>query len=479
MMVEAEVVVVGGGLSGLSAARRILAQRPHTSLVLLEARDRLGGRTQTIQVSFDGSAKGSLPVTGSLDVGGQWIGPQHREMLSLIQLFGLELVEQFYPDSSGVDSCRLTDCVGYECQALSAEDAEEVRTYTRLVDALLLDLDPAAPWSHPQAQQLDYMSIRDHILTHIRAEAAREEMLLFAQTALAFPPADVSMLFFLFDLKSGGGLDCMGDGDDGAQKWKVKGGLQQVSQRLADVVSTGGGRIVYSSEVSKVSTSADGSLVVRTAQAAYSCKRLVMAIPPLLIPAIVFDPPLPPAKLSMCRLVKGRAAKVFLVYSSPFWLHPASDTAATSSSKAHFTKLGLVHNMFDSHVECAGAEYPSLVGIVTGDAVLAYEKLSEAERRATVLRQVHLMYQDKAALSPLYFGEKCWGQEEFSGGCYAGVTGPTGALVQFGESIRRPVGAVHWAATETAVHFHGYMEGAVLAGLRAADEALDALAATD
>lgn len=481
----ADVVVVGAGLSGLSAAYSLISSskfsQKELKVLILEARDRVGGRTNTISVTFEESKSLDTPVsnktlhTGYIDFGAQWIGPLHSELLSLVEQFDLQLLDQYYPPNDVVNSNRLTECVGYKCELMQKEDALQVDFYMNLIHQLSSDVNTASPWDHPSALQLDTISIHDHINQHISSEPARKEVLLFAQTVLAFSPDQISFLFFLFYVKSGGGMASLGDGELGAQKWKVKGGAENISIQLTALLQGKGVRVMTSCPVVSVKTKKNQNIdcteiVCSNGQIIHS-KRVVFAISPQLVAGIEILPELPNEKQQCCKnIVAGHAIKVYIIFKSAFWLNN-SDSPDPYSLNAHFTDLGYVHNIFHSTFVTSSGEFPALVGLITGSAALEFEVLSPSERRIQVLAQLSKMYATDEI--PLYYGEKIWAEEVYSGGCYAGISPPTGVLAKYGMHVRSSVGSLHFASTETASEYYGYMEGAIRAGKRAAGELLN------
>lgn len=213
-----DVVVVGAGLSGLTACDRLISEKPKLKICLVEARSRVGGRTETI---------GQFQV----DIGAQWIGKTHVEMLSLAQRFKLKLLDQYYPAAA---STRLTECVGYANSVLSPDVSAGICNYIKLVQMMSTDIDLSEPWNHPMAKVWDYMTVAQHVENHVTSSEEKREILLFVQTVLACCPENTSFLFFLFYVKSGGGMEALGDGDLGAQKWKIQGGMQQISLLLKE-----------------------------------------------------------------------------------------------------------------------------------------------------------------------------------------------------------------------------------------------------
>jgi monoamine oxidase len=371
-----DVIIVGAGLSGLAAADEL------SGVCVLEARDRVGGRTET-------NAEG-------IDLGAQWIGPAHSEMLRLVERFGLKLVEQYYP--SGM---RLTE----GSEQLDTNAADAVQAYVALVD----QLDPDCVEE----------SVASHVHRTVSNASARAEILLFVQTVMACSPNKISFPFFVFYVKSSGGMNAIGDGAAGAQKWKVDGGMQQISTLLSE-----GQDIRFSAVVERVESN---TVWLRDGTRFYG-EHIIFAISPLLVAKIQFVPPMEPSTL-----IPGHAVKVVVGYR------------ALGSAKTAFPVQNLFHSMVNGT--------PAWVGLITGDVAVEFAKLPESERKALVLNQL--------GANPEFYYEKIWANEPFSGGCFAGVS-------PGGFSIPSPVGSYHWASTETSTQFYGYMEGAVRAGRRAA-----------
>jgi len=190
---------------------------------------------------------------------------------------------------------------------------------------------------------------------------------------------------------------------------------------------------------------------------------------------IEFNPPLPEGKRLLGEnLVPGHAVKVVAAFKHAFWLENQNSSAQSSSqgSQRHFTELGPMHNLF--HAVLKG-DVPALVGLITGDVAEEMERLpSEADRKKAVLDQLTAMYfggdQKQVRAEPIFYADKAWAKEEWSGGCFAGIASPNGSLVKYGEHIRKEMDLMHFCSTETSPQFYGYMEGAVRSGQRAGKE---------
>jgi monoamine oxidase len=96
--------------------------------------------------------------------------------------------------------------------------------------------------------------------------------------------------------------------------------------------------------------------------------------------------------------------------------------------------------------------------------------MSPASRRAAVINQ-YAKFFGSQALRPKAFFETSWSGEQWTRGCPVGIPS-LGTLLSYGPRLRAPVGRIHWAGTETADYWNGYMDGAVRSGERAAAEVL-------
>ena len=320
------------------------------------------------------------------------------------------------------------------------------------------------------------MSVQDHLDASIpTSSVAKQEFALFCQTVLASRVDNVSFFFLLLYLKRNGGMEAMGDGENGLQKWKLNGGMIQLITRMEQYLVQRGVTIVTSSPVETVTDQGTGLvLTMRTNSTGPTtiynkiyADRAILALSPQLVTQLTFVPPLDQDRMDLGQaFLPGKTIKVILSFDTPFWLQPR-DVADNDATLA-FTN-GPVHNLF--HSTLGDDNTPALVGLITGAAAEDCESLSDKDLQRRIVHQIQTMYRVQHV--PTWFIAKRWGLEEFSGGCYAGVCPPDGSLVRLGKLLQTPVGKYHWASTETATIGYGYMEGALLAGKRAANEVLE------
>lgn len=440
-----EVAVVGAGYAGLAAARKLTEEGRST--VVLEARDRVGGRTHTVEEA------GAI-----VDLGGQWIGPGQDHVYSLAAETGVEVFPQWTDGDDVVledgESRRVRDDEGY--------DADDLADYAAAVEALNgaaagISLD--RPWEGSQAGAFDAMTLATWLNEHVKRPGARAMLATTVANVFATEPRNVSLLHVLFYVRSGGGWESLVGTEGGAQQDRLVDGLQEpairLASRLGDVVRLGW-------PVRAISHDLDG-VVVRGDDGAIRARRVIVAIPPTLAGRLVYDPPLPGRRDQLTqRLPGGSVVKVLLVFPIPWWRELGQRGFVYSPDE-------LVTVMFDGTP--VSGEPGVIVGFMEGANGVEGGRLSSAERRALVIDQVERALGSEAPRSSGYV-DCDWSAEEWTRGCYGGHF-PPGVWTQFGASLRDPIGRIHWAGTETAERWMGYVDGAIESGIRAAVEVLE------
>ena len=440
--------MIGAGLAGLVAARQLEAAG--RSALVLEARDRVGGRTLNMPLG-DGKVS---------EIGGQWVGPTQDRVLALADELGVET----FP----------THHQGRNVLELGGRRKRYRGTIPRLAPHVLLDIDRArrrldrlaatvptdAPWTAPRADELDATTIAGWLDRNVRTRRARRLFEIAGGTVWGMKPAQMSMLWALHCVNSCGGFDAMVDVEGGAQQDRLVGGSQLLSVRMAEAL---GDSVVLEAPVGSVEQ--DGSGVAAAADGLIArARRAVIAIPPALTTRIRFVPSLSSRRDQLAQwMASGALTKCTAVYDEPFWREEGLSGAAISD-------VGPVESTFDNSPPDGSPGV--MLGFIGGPAATEHARMPESERRRVVLETFARLFGGRARGASAYF-EQAWADEEWSGGGPVCSPAP-GALTAFGEELRRPSGRVHWAGAETATVWCGYMDGAVRSGERAAGEVLDA-----
>ncbi|MEO5877689.1 MAG: FAD-dependent oxidoreductase [Streptosporangiaceae bacterium] len=436
------VVVVGAGLAGLTAATELTAHG--FEVTVLEARDRVGGRTHGIEV---------LPGSW-VDAGAAYLGGRHTALTGLMAGLGLKTT----PTTVGGGS-RFALRGGEETRSgrfppLSAVALGEMFD---ALEELTGGVRADAPWSSEDAGRLDRRTAAEWAAETLRHPDARLFFPLFLGEMMAADPADVSVLHMAFYLRSGGGIRYLNAFEGGAQEYRIDGG----AHRLCGLLAAGlGGRVRLDEPVRAIHQDDDGVEVV-TPAATVRARAVVVAVPPLLADAIDFRPGLPVAR-SGGRTAPGCAVKVHLVYPSPAWREQGLSGWSVSAEGP------LLSTVDDSPADGAAGV---LTGFVTGREAHRFAALPAGEQRAAAFAQAERLFPGLS--QPLAFHVTDWVHEEYSRGCYAALLGP-GDWLLLGPNLSTPHRRVHWAGTETSTEFFGLMEGAVRSGHRAAAEIKEA-----
>ncbi len=452
----ADVIVVGAGLAGLSAARRLVAAG--RSVIVLEARDRVGGRT--LNATLGGGEV--------VEVGGQWVGPTQTRVLALAQELGVDTFKTFQ-DGQGVLVYR-----GNRTRfALDGplgpippvpDGIVDAATAIQKLNAMAATVPVDAPWTAPRAIEWDSQSFETWLQDNSTTSGGRFLIELGFSSVFSAEPRDVSLLFALFYMAAAGDEQHVGTFDrlinttGGAQESRFVGGSQRISELAAEQL---GRRVVLGAPVRRIAQTR-GAVTVTTDHESYRGKRVVVTLPPTLAGRIDYAPALPALRDQLTqRVPMGTVIKVQAVYDEPFWREEGLAGYANGD-------VDPVRLTFDNSPPDGSPGV--LIGFIEGALGREWDQRSVPERRAGVLNSFAAYFGERAK-KPTRYIEKSWASEPHTRGGYVGYT-PPGVLTSYGPAIRRAVGRIHWAGTETSGFWNGYMDGAVRSGERVARDLL-------
>jgi monoamine oxidase len=441
---RADVIVVGAGLAGLSAAADLVAAGH--SVVVLEARERVGGRTLNAPLG-DGKV---------VEVGGQWVGPGQNRIMARAKAHGIRTFKTYTKGGQVLDYAGTLSHFTGLIPPLPAADAADFGQLLGEIIKLQATIPLDKPWTAPGAAALDGQTLETFKLAHTTTEGARFLLDLATRAVFAAEPRDLSLLHALFYLHSGNGIINLTSTAGGAQDSRFVGGSQLVSIKMAAAL---GARVVLGAPVRRIARSRGGVLVT-TDLGAWRGRRVIVAVAPTLAGRIDYSPALPALRDQLTqRVPQGSVIKFEAVYRTPFW-RAAGLNGYSNSDR------GPVRFTYDNSPPDGSPGV--LLGFVTGSDARALGRMSAAARRRAALGSFVRLF-GPAAAHPRMVIEHNWSEEPWTRGCYVGYM-PPGVWSDYGPALREPVGAIHWAGTETSETFNGYMDGAVRSGERAAAE---------
>jgi monoamine oxidase len=446
---QVRVVVVGAGLSGLMAARE-LRRRGEESFVVLEARDRVGGRTLNMPI-------GDRHV---VEVGGEWIGPGQDAIAALIRELGIGAYDHYYEGDTTYDiEGKLSRGLLPDVTFSEAVDFAKVAWQ---LDRLSAKLPLGEPWLAKNASYLDQQTFGAWLTEHSATSFTPAVFRLINRAVWSGYPERTSLLWVLHYLRSAGGLLPVILNDGGAQDQRIEGGSQVISERLAADL---GERVLLGRAVLRIDDPPNGPVRVVTSRETLAAERVIVAMAPADTMRIEFTSGLPKPRLELAsgwaRLPRLPLVKAAMLYDTPFWRADGLNGAMQSDRSP-------IQLVFDNSPQDAS------MGVLSCFlSVVECPHLADRAAREVGLKEELARYFGPKALDAKGYVEKDWSTDPWSTGCITPLT--TGLLMAGGEHLRKPSGRVHWAGTESAKVWCGYMDGAISAGARAASEVIASL----
>lgn len=446
-----DVVVVGAGLSGLMAARKLAAKG--RKVTVLEARGRVGGRTLSPRA---GGA--------TIDVGGQWTGPTQDRLAALAGKLGVETFKTYWEGQAVYRRSGNRTLFNVSSPIPPDPDAAETLGFVLQLENLAAGISRSAPWNDPNAEIYDGQTFETYKLANTSGEGARFLTDLATNSVWACEPRDISLLHLLHYISAAGNETTPGSfirltsTTGGAQESRFVGGSQQISLRMARQLGT---RVILSAPVRQIRQER-GICHVVSDRGTWRARQVIVSTPPAVSACIDYRPALPADRAQLLqRFPQGNVIKAQAIYRKPFWREEGLSGYVNSD-------VGPVKLMYDNSPADGSAGV--LLGFMEGQDARVAARMSPAARKAAVLDNFKEAI-GPAAATPKAYVEMNWANEEWTRGCYGGFL-PPGALTGFGQALRRPHGRIHWAGTEHAEIWTGYMEGALRSGEAAAAAAL-------
>jgi monoamine oxidase len=412
--------------------------------VVLEARDRVGGKMHT--VDLDGCA---------VDLGAHWVGPTQRRLLALAHELGVEVEKQYLDGRHAITLGDERHTYTGNLPLVKPLGSAESGLAIARVELRRLFVNAEEPWRSRGSARLDSYTLA-HWMRGLRSRTARGTFTLTARTVFGAEPSELSFLYFLWYAASAGGFMALTDFEGGAQDSHFRGGSQQICEAIAGEL---GDAVMLESPAAEIRHD-DKGVSIKVGRRRIRAARAIVAVSPAVAGRIEFEPALPVAREALGqRMPMGAYMKGIGVYDHAWWRDQGLSGLA-------FADTGPVQMTVD--VSPPGGTPGVLAGFVTGAPARQVAGLVGEERRRAVLDAMARMLGPEAA-SPRAYRDFNWLEERWSRGGPVGIMGP-GTLTGLGRVLREPVGRVHWAGTDTATEWNGYMDGAIQAGERAAAE---------
>ena len=476
-IVERDVVVIGAGPAGLMAARTL--KKKGLSVAVLEARERVGGRT------WNGKVKDAEGVEHFIELGGQWISPDQTRLTELVDELGLETFQRY---REGKSIYVAPDGTRHEYEGTTFPASEktisEMDRLIEIMDKLAAEMDPAHPWEHPRAQELDSISFRKWLEGLSDDQEAIDNVSIYVASGMLTKPSYAfSTLQAVLMAASAGSFSNLVD-EDFIRDRRVVGGMQSVSltmaQELGDDVFLG--TPVRELEWTEVDpTTADelnkvaadvrngvpnngeaGSVTAYSDKVTVKARYAVLAVPPNLYNRISFVPPLPrDQQIVHQHISMGLVIKVHAVYDTPFWREEGLSGTGFGGGR-------LVQEIYDNTNYGAnfatgkdGEEEPygTLVGFVSDIYAEQMWHLPEEERKEKILEAM-AAYLGPKTKEPIAFYLSDMAAEEWTRGAYA-TSYDLGGLSRWGHLQNEPTGPIYYACSDIAAEGYQHVDGAV------------------
>lgn len=446
-----DVIVIGAGFSGLAAAHRLVAAGK--SVLVLEARDRVGGKVH------------DLPITngGYVELGGTYVGPCQDRILALAEELDIKTYPTYRTGKTTYYNHGKRTIYDAEGPPLSETTKSQYGRAIGQLDSMAQKLDVHKPWEHSDAPQWDSMTLATWMKENLTDTDGYQLVELSVRSLCSAEPEDLSLLQFLAYIARAGNETNKGSFarltgvENGAQERRIQGGPQTIARRLAQRL---GSVVRLRSPVRRI-VLRDGLYHVTGETVSAQSRNVVLALPPPLATRITYSPPLPCRRDQLCqRMPMGSLGKAWAIYDTPFWREEGLNGGAIGMTGT------TVQVAFDSSPQ--DGSYGAIMGFLEASQMRQLDSMTESEIQALVVEDYVSFFGPKARDVQQWVIQR-WDHEEFSHGGHFAYC-PPNVMTQLGSALTERVGNIFFAGAEASPYWAGFMDGAIRAGEIAADQ---------